>query len=253
MVLHSQIIGNGIPFVILHGFLGSGDNWKTLGNKFAEAGYNIHLVDLRNHGHSFHSEEFDLMVMSKDILEYCEHYKLEKIILLGHSLGGKVAMEFAVQHAEKISKLVIVDISPKAYPLHHQEILLALEKLNFTKIKSRGEAETELSKTIKDEGTLLFLLKNLYWKSKGQLGLRLNLPVLKNKISEIGKPLRKRAIFNGETLFLRGENSDYILDSDKKIIQQNFSNAIIETLPKAGHWLHAENPAGFYEIVMDFL
>lgn len=253
MVLHSQIIGSGNPFVILHGFLGMGDNWKTLGNRWAEAGYEVHLLDLRNHGRSFHSDVFSYIVMASDLKNYCEAYGLNKIILLGHSMGGKVAMQFAVSHPEMVSILIVADIAPKAYPPHHQDILKALSALDFSTIKSRGEAEDILSEYIKDQGTRLFLLKNLYRKTKKELALRINLPVLSEKIGEVGAALPEDALYEGDTLFLGGEKSGYIEPMDQILIKKHFPKATIATVSNAGHWLHAENPDEFYENVMNFL
>ncbi|PKA83296.1 pimeloyl-ACP methyl ester carboxylesterase [Ulvibacter sp. MAR_2010_11] len=253
MILHSQIIGEGKPFMILHGFLGMGDNWKTLGTQFAESGYEVHLVDQRNHGRSFHSEAFSYSLMVEDIENYCKEHQLEDIILLGHSMGGKTAMNFAVENPKLVSKLIVADISPKAYPQHHQDILKALSMLDFSVLKSRGEADAILSEYIKDVGTRQFLLKNLYWKNKEQLGLRMNLPVLSETIDEVGKELPENTIFNGATLFLRGEKSGYIEKTDEILIKKHFPAAKIITVSKAGHWLHAENPAEFHRIVVDFL
>jgi pimeloyl-ACP methyl ester carboxylesterase len=253
MTLHSQILGSGKPFVILHGFLGMSDNWKTLGNRWAEAGYEVHLVDQRNHGRSFHSEEFSYEVMAEDLKKYCGEHDLKKIILLGHSMGGKVAMQFAVTHPEMVSKLIVADIGTKAYPPHHQDILKALSQLDFSKIKTRGEAEDVLSEYIKDKGTRLFLLKNLYRKNKNEFALRINLPVLSRKIEEVGVALPENTVFNGETLFLGGEKSGYIEPIDEVLIKKHFPKAEIDTISNAGHWLHAENPEEFYENIMEFL
>ena len=145
MQLHSNIIGKGKPFVILHGFLGMGDNWKSLGKRFAEQGYQVHLIDQRNHGRSFHSESFNYGVLSDDLKKYCDVHQLEEIVLLGHSMGGKTAMCFAVTYPEMISKLIIADISPKEYPLHHQDILKALSSLDFNKIHTRKQYEESLN------------------------------------------------------------------------------------------------------------
>jgi pimeloyl-ACP methyl ester carboxylesterase len=253
MKLHSQILGSGQPFVILHGFLGMGDNWKTLGNRWAENGYEVHLVDQRNHGRSFHSDEFSYKVMTEDLKTYCEEHNLKDIILLGHSMGGKVAMQFAVTYPEMVSKLIVADIGPKSYPSHHQDILKALTSLDFTKIKSRGEAEDILSEYIKDMGTRLFLLKNLYRKNKNEFALRINLPILSKKIEEIGVALPEGTIFNGGTLFLGGEKSGYIEPMDHFLIKKHFPKAKIKAISDAGHWLHAENPEEFYDNVMIFL
>lgn len=253
MELHSQILGSGKAFVILHGFLGMSDNWKTLGTRWSENGYEVHLLDQRNHGRSFHSDIFSYEAMSDDLKKYCDAHDLTEIILLGHSMGGKVAMQFAVNFPEMVSKLIIADIGPKAYPPHHQDILKALSQLDFTSIKSRGEAEDVLSGYIKDEGTRLFLLKNLYRKDKNQLGLRINLPVLSEKIEEVGKALPDDSTFNGDTLFLGGEKSGYIEPMDELLIKKHFPKAKIATITNAGHWLHAENPDEFYDNVKKFL
>lgn len=253
MTLHSQILGSGKPFVILHGFLGMSDNWKTLGTRWAEAGYEVHLLDQRNHGRSFHSDDFSYKIMAEDLKNYCEEHNLKEIILLGHSMGGKVAMQFAVTYPEMVSKLVVADIGPKAYPSHHQDILKALSMLDFSKIKSRGEAEDILSEYITDEGTRLFLLKNLYRKNKNELALRINLPVLSEKIEEVGVALANETVFEGDTLFLGGEKSGYIEPMDEILIKKHFPKAKIVTISNAGHWLHAENPDEFYDNVMNFL
>ena len=253
MLLHSNILGEGKPLVILHGFLGSGDNWKTLGNKFADDGFQVHLVDQRNHGKSFHSDDWDYELMVHDLKAYCAYHSLEKISLLGHSMGGKTAMAFAVAYPEMLNKLIIADIGPKAYPSHHQDILKALSSLDFNTLKTRGEADVVLSDYIKDLGTRQFLLKNLYWESKGKLGLKINLKVLTDNISEVGKALQLDALYPGESLFIRGENSGYIEGLDEIGIKRQFPKAKIATVSGAGHWLHAENPTDFYRIVINFL
>ncbi|MDT0556965.1 alpha/beta fold hydrolase [Patiriisocius hiemis] len=253
MILHSQIIGEGTPFIILHGFLGMGDNWRTLGNRFSELGYQIHLVDQRNHGRSFHDEDFNYTLMAQDLDKYINHHNLKDIILLGHSMGGKTAMEFATTFHDKVGKLIVADIAPKEYPSHHQDILKALQSLNFSEIKSRGAADKVLSEYIKEIGTRQFLLKNLYWVEKGKLGLRINLPVLSEKINEIGKALALDKVFKGATLFVRGDKSGYIENLDEIVINKHFPNSKIETVSNAGHWLHAENPDEFYQIVTNFL
>lgn len=253
MVLHSQIIGEGTPFVILHGFLGMSDNWKSLGRQFATLGYQMHLVDQRNHGRSFHDDTFSYELMAADLKAYCEHHQLEDIVLLGHSMGGKTAMNFATSYPEMVSKLMVADIGPKLYPQHHQDILKALNGLVFSEISSRGGADTFLSHYIKEAGVRQFLLKNLYWVEKGQLGLRMNLKVLTEHISEVGKPLKETALYDKDTLFVRGGNSGYVEDHDELGILNHFPKARIVTLPNVGHWLHAENPTKFLEIIANFL
>ncbi len=253
--LYSNILGKGTPFVILHGFLGMGDNWKTLGGQFAEAGYEVHLVDQRNHGRSMHSDEFSFDLMAEDLKKYCEEKQLDKIILLGHSMGGKTSMKFTVKYPKKVSKLMIADIAPKYYAPHHGEILNALTALqeNEGARTSRGAADEFLKKHIPDWGTRQFLLKNLYWQKDKTLGLRMNLPALKNSIESIGEALGADERYEGSTLFLRGAKSEYIKDADFDGIKKHFPNSKVITVPKAGHWLHAENPDFFYQEVVNFL
>ncbi|WP_396602239.1 alpha/beta fold hydrolase [Algibacter sp. R77976] len=253
MILHSNILGEGKPFVILHGFLGMSDNWKTLGSQFSELGYQVHLVDQRNHGRSFHDDEFNYEVLAKDINHYCIEHDLTDIVLLGHSMGGKTAMLFAAEYPELVSKLIVADISPRFYPVHHDAILNGLSALNFNEIKSRGEADKALSSYVSEAGIRMFLLKNLYWVEKGKLGLRINLEVLKNEVGEVGESLPSYSRFEKDTLFLRGDRSEYIGVGDERIIKNHFSKAEIVTISNAGHWLHAENPKDFYEAVNNFV
>lgn len=253
MLLHSNILGKGKPFVILHGFLGMSDNWKTLGRKFSEQGYQLHLVDQRNHGRSFHDETFDYEVLVEDLKHYCEQQQLNDVVLLGHSMGGKTAMLFATKYPNLVSKLIVADISPRFYPIHHDAILEGLSSLDFSVIKTRKEADEQLSNFVTEFGTRQFLLKNLYWVEKGQLGLRINLPVLKEEVSEVGEALPIYAKFNKDTLFLRGDKSEYIGVQDEALIKSHFPEASIVTIANAGHWLHAENPQGFYDAVMQFI
>ncbi|TDY10034.1 alpha/beta fold hydrolase [Meridianimaribacter flavus] len=253
MKLHSNILGQGKPFVILHGFLGMSDNWKTLGKKISEEGFEVHLVDQRNHGHSFHDDNFDYETLSEDLRHYFEAHNLSEAIVLGHSMGGKTAMLFATQNPNLVSKLIVADISPRFYPIHHDAILEGLSSLDFSEIKSRGAADKQLANYVSDFGTRQFLLKNLYWKEKGQLALRMNLQVLKENVSEVGEALPLHAKFEKETLFLRGDKSEYIALQDETIIKQHFSNVNIVTIANAGHWLHAENPDDFFNEVMQFI
>ncbi|MFV8464537.1 alpha/beta fold hydrolase [Flavobacterium sp. LB1P62] len=251
-MLYSKIEGAGQPLLILHGFLGMSDNWKTLAAQFA-ADFQVHILDLRNHGRSLHSEEFSYEIMVQDVFEYCQAHTLENINVIGHSMGGKVAMLLATKHPELVDKLIVADIGPKFYPQHHQDILAGLNAVDFSIKPSRNEVEEIMAKYITDFGTRQFLMKNLYWQEPGQLAFRFNLAVFNTKMDEIGVPLPENLIFEKPTLFIRGGNSNYILDSDFENIKRHFPNSNIETIPNVGHWLHAENPAGFYQMVSSFL
>jgi len=252
MLLHSKILGKGEPLLILHGYFGMGDNWKSLANKFAQF-YQVHLIDQRNHGRSFHSDDFNYELLVNDLMEYIEHYKLQNVNLIGHSMGGKTAMLFAVTYPEMLKKLVVVDIAPKYYPPHHQFILDALNAVDFDKINSRREVEQVLKKYIDEEGIRQFLLKNVYWKEKGKLAYRFNLESLTENNQEVGEALPPLTVFEGPTLFLKGENSGYITDEDLPLIQAHFPNSKIIVIKNSGHWLHAENPIQFFEEVLKFL
>ncbi len=252
-ILHSKIIGSGKPLLILHGFLGMSDNWKTLGMQYAENGFQSHLIDQRNHGKSFHSEDFDYDHLSDDIKRYIKYHNLEKVSIIGHSMGGKTAMQFVCDHADIADKLIVADISPKYYPPHHQDIIKGLQALDLQKINSRGEADQELSKYLSDFGTRQFLLKNLYWIEKGMLGFRFNLAVLSTKMEEIGENIGATAQFDGETLFLKGDASEYVVETDLPEIKRHFPTAEIDTIENAGHWVHAANPKQFLEKSLAFL
>ncbi|AXT51382.1 alpha/beta fold hydrolase [Aquimarina sp. BL5] len=253
MRLHANVFGEGMPFLILHGFLGMGDNWKTLAKKISESGYQMHLIDQRNHGRSQHSDAFNYQLLASDLLEYCDSNNLKDVILLGHSMGGKTAMFFSVNYPELLKKLIIADIGPKYYPLHHQDILDGLSSLDFDVLKSRGEVDKALSAYVRDIGVRMFLMKNLYWKDKNELGLRMNLDSLIQNSSEIGVELPVDTMYKGETLFLKGAKSNYILNEDEGRIIGQFPRARINEISNAGHWLHAENPAEFLGSVLEFI
>lgn len=253
MDLHSVILGEGKPLLILHGFLGMSDNWKTIGKQFANDGFQVHLIDQRNHGKSPHSDEFSYELMAQDIKDYCDVHDLNKIILMGHSMGGKTAMLTACQNEGLVEKLIIVDIAPKYYAPHHQQILKGLTALDEASLTSRGDAEDFLKNYIDETGIRLFLLKNLYWKTKDKLSLRLNLDSLKQNINNVGEALPQGIGFEGPTLFISGENSDYILKADESDILKQFPNASFEEIENAGHWVHAENMEAFHEAVIRFV
>ena len=252
--LHSNILGEGVNhLIILHGFLGMSDNWKSQGKTLAKNGFKVHLLDQRNHGRSFWEKEFNYEALAKDLLLYMEEQNINNSVLIGHSMGGKTAMEFSVKFPERLSKLIIVDISPKKYVSSHNQILAGLSSFDFKIIKTRNEADFHLSKYVPEIEVRQFLLKNLYWISNGILGLRLNISVLKNSSEEISKEINLSNIFNKPVLFLKGENSDYILEEDLKLIKKNFPKSQVNTIKNAGHWLHVENKKDFINAINTFL
>lgn len=252
-MLHSRIEGEGRPLLIIHGFLGTSDNWKTLGGQYVANGFQVHAIDMRNHGKSFHSDEFTYDAMVQDLVEYCNEHQIAKADIIGHSMGGKAVMFFATQYPEKVNRLVVADIGPKYYRPHHQDILAGLNAVDFSVKPERSDVEAILSQYVDDAGTRQFLMKNLYWKEPGQLAYRFNLEVFNEKIENIGQALPEGSHFDGPTLFLRGDRSNYIKDEDFALIKAHFPNSEIKDIANSGHWLHAENPKQFLEETLAFL
>ena len=253
MKLYSKIYGDkGHDLIIIHGLFGMSDNWNTLGKKFSKY-CKVHLIDLRNHGRSPHSTDFDYDVMCDDVFEYMEDNAIVSPIILGHSLGGKVAMKFAFTYPDKIEKLIVVDIAPRQYNTDfHKNLLVTLYKLPLVDFDKREEIDKLLSDTFEDKSMRLFLLKNLYRNDKKEFAWRFNIESLIDTIENI----QEADFITGNcaipTHFLRGGNSDYINSTDKLIINKYFSDFSIATIDGAGHWLHAEKPEHFYDEVMGF-
>lgn len=252
-ILHSKIVGFGEKhLLIFHGLFGQLDNWSTLGKQFGEH-FTTHLIDLRNHGRSFHSEDSSLAAMTQDIVNYMEAHSIEKAHLLGHSLGGRIVIDFAMIHQNRLDHLIVADMAPKAYQPHHNAIFKALKSVDFDQVETRKDVEKTLEQYIPEMGVRQFLLKNVYHADNGQYAFRFNLDVLDNFYQEmIGTDLLKGE-FDGPTLFLGGAKSNYIMPEDEMIICERFPNAKIKKIANAGHWLHAENPKDFTAEVLDFL
>ena len=249
--LYSRIIGQGQPLLIIHGLFGMSDNWQSLAKLFADY-FEVHLIDQRNHGRSPHADDFSYEVLSNDLLLYIEDNKLENSISIGHSLGGKTAMQFAVSHPELLAKLVVVDISLRFYPIHHDKIIAGLKALDFSELKSRSQADAVLSEHIDEVDVRQFLLKSMYWKEKGQLDFRFNLDSISKNIANVGEALNEHVRCSIPTLFIKGGRSNYIQDHDEDLIFEHFTDAEIETIPNVGHWLHAESPQSFFEMTVRF-
>lgn len=252
-ILHSKIIGNGAKhLIIFHGLFGQLDNWNTHGRQFGEI-YTTHLVDLRNHGRSFHSDDASIQAMVDDIVRYMDAQGVEKAHLLGHSLGGRVVINFAMLHPNRVDHLIVADMAPKAYLPHHNAIFKALSSVDFDQVNSRKDVEEILSQYIPEVGVRQFLLKNVYHAENGGYAFRFNLKALKEQYEQlVGQDLID-GVFDGPTLFLKGAKSDYILPEDEFIIKKRFPNATIQPIANAGHWLHAENPKDFIEAILSFL
>ena len=250
MKLHYRELGEGKPLVILHGLFGYSDNWQTHAKKLAEY-YRVILVDLRNHGHSDWAEDISYELMAQDVYEICRELQLNNFILLGHSMGGKVAMYFAQQHEDLLEKLVIVDIGMKAYPMHHEHILAGIHSVDLPNITARSQAEAQMSAHIESEGVKQFLLKNLYWKEKGSLAWRMNVEVLEREMPNILAAVPEISV-SIPTLFIRGALSNYILDEDISGIEDAFIDSEVITIENAGHWVHAEAPSEFLDTLLSF-
>lgn len=244
-------MGSGQPLIILHGVFGSLDNWMTLGRKFSEK-FEVYLLDQRNHGKSPHSDEFSYAVMAEDLKGFITSHKLENPIVIGHSMGGKAAMKFAVENAGMLEKLIVADMAPKPYEVHHQPLIDAMKKLDLSALKSRRDADNELKKDIPDFGVRQFLLKNLYRKEKDKFDWRFNLQVIEREMVNISGDVKMDGSFDKPTLFIAGGKSPYVKESDHSLIKKYFPNAEIKTIEKAGHWVHANAPDAFYKLVMDF-
>lgn len=254
-ILHSKIYGEErteTPLLVFHGLFGMLDNWAGFAKEFGEL-MPTHILDLRNHGRSFHSESMSHDDLANDILNYMEFHKIEKANLLGHSLGGKAVMQFAIKFPEKLNKLIVVDISPKAYPPHHQGIIKALQSVDFTKVESRQDVEKVLGEYIPEKFVIQFLMKNLYWTEDKKLNWRFNLETLAEKYTEFVSNAIKFGIFNGPTLFVAGANSNYILPQDELLIRQQFPDSKIIKIANAEHWVQANNPVDFNSAVKDFI
>jgi pimeloyl-ACP methyl ester carboxylesterase len=250
MKLYFRELGKGKPMIILHGLFGFSDNWQTLATNFSEY-FRVFLIDFRNHGHSPWSDDFSYDLMVDDLKELIDDLNLENIILVGHSMGGKVAMHFAQKFPRKIEKLVVVDMGVKQYTRHHQEVLEAFNKVDLEGITARSQVELILSDFIESKGVRQFLLKNLYWKEKGELAWRVNFVVLEKSMPEILSALPYKEVLIS-SLFIRGQLSNYIEDNDIQELESFFSDMSLKTIKNAGHWVHADAPEEFTNTVLEF-
>ena len=253
VALDHRIYGqNHLPKVVIaHGLFGMLDNWQTIAKLLADQ-YQVHLLSMRNHGNSPHHPTHDYPAMSEDILGYLDTKKLEKVHLVGHSMGGKTAMSFALTYAHRLLSLTVIDIAPKGYPSHHQHIFEAAFEVANTQTQNRKEIETLLRQRIDFEPEVQFLLKNLKRDPNNYLVWKFNLPSLFSNIDNIMDAPEMGKAVDTPSLFIRGSRSSYILDSDKPIIEAQFQNANIETVTDAGHWIHAEKPKELLALLLDF-
>lgn len=252
MELNYKTFGQGEPLIILHGLFGMLDNWQTLGRKLGEH-FTVFILDQRNHGRSPHAEPHDYPAMAEDLKNFMENHLIMRSHLLGHSMGGKTVMQFALSYPDMVDKLIVVDIAPKTYPGGHQEIFEALSQLKLEGEKSRVAIDQQLAERIPQRSIRQFLLKNLARDPDKGFRLRMNLPVIYRDYEKILQPPEREDTFRGETLFIRGANSPYVQDEDLDLIREFFPQAGLQTIEGAGHWVHAEKPRELLSAVQNFL
>lgn len=252
MQLNHQCHGEGAPLIILHGLLGSLDNWQNISRRLAEI-FRVCALDLRNHGRSPHSEAFNYDAMTDDLLEFLDAQQIRRTRLMGHSMGGKTAMYFTLKHPERVEKLVVVDIAPRAYPPSHLPIFDALLSLDLGAFRERGEIDRELAAKIPEAAVRQFLLKNLTRNEQGGFRWKPNLPAIRKNYDSLNDEIKTNRTFDGPTLFIKGGKSDYINESGRAMIQKLFPNATLSSIPQAGHWVHADAANEFVKSVENFL
>jgi pimeloyl-ACP methyl ester carboxylesterase len=251
MRLHYEVHGDGPPLILLHGFLGSLDNWRSISKRLADS-YTVYSLDLRNHGASPHSQAMNYPVMAEDLLEFFDEHDIATVQLLGHSMGGKVAVQFATDNPDRLSKLIVVDIAPRAYPPFQRPMLEALRKLDLQGVKSFGAIDAALAPDVRDETTRRFLLKNI---ARDTSGFRWKIPLdaIIENYEELTKAVTMKAQFYKPACFIRGGQSEYIQDEDLTLIKSNFPGARIVTIETAGHWVHVDSPDEFLRTLRNFL
>lgn len=242
----------GTPIIILHGIFGSSDNWLNIGKVLAKT-HQVFLLDQRNHGQSPWSDEFDYMVMAADLKEFIEDHQLQNPILIGHSMGGKVVMQFELNYPALAQKVIVVDIAPKYYPVHHTQILNGLNSLDLKNLQSRTEANEHLKRFEEKEGVRQFLLKNLYRNSENEFAFRINLKVITKNIDVVGHELFIKNPSETFTYFIKGSDSHYILPEDERYISEIFPNFEIIEIANAGHWVQADQPEAFVQALQKIL
>jgi len=243
-----------IPIIILHGIFGTSDNWFTYARRLSMEGFEVFTVDQRNHGQSPHSDTFNYLALTDDLFDFIDEHEIEDPILLGHSMGGKVAMRFALENPQLISKLIVVDISLKAYGPReqHKSIIQAMKSVDLSKVKSRKEVEDQINAIVPEEKIRQFVLKNLHRREKEEFEWRINIEGIEDNLDQLFDGIETIEKFEKPTLFVKGGASDYILLEDYDQIRYNFPNAEIITIADASHWVHVEAPERFYQLTMGF-
>lgn len=250
-LLNFQIRGEGQPLVLIHGLFGSLENLGMVAKPLSEH-YQVISVDVRNHGNSFHENSMNYSELAFDVIQVLDHLDIAQADFLGHSMGGKIAMQIALSFPERVKKLIVADIAPVTYPAHHQQIIEGLQSLDLAALGSRKAADEQLAQYVDNTGVRQFLLRNLA-THEGQLSFKCNVNFIANCYPQIMKAFSPELRFNGQTLFIKGGNSDYITLEHREVIGQHFPNSKAKIIAGAGHWLHAEKTTAFNKIVQDFL
>ncbi len=252
MRLHSQVVGSGPDLIVLHGLFGSHQNWQP-GARRLSGHFRVHTVDLRNHGASPHHDDVNYPLMADDLRSFMDQAGIRTAHLLGHSLGGKVAMQFALLHPGRVQSLAVVDIAPRAYETVHDEVFQALRGLHLSRLRTRTEADQALAASIPHHATRRFLLTNLVPSPHGGFHWRINLDALYAQREQLTVAVTGMVPYEGPTLFVRGGRSDYIRDDDRLPIERLFPRARIETIEHAGHWVHVDALEPFLACLVGFI
>ncbi len=252
MRLHYRTLGQGGPLIVLHGLLGSLDNWQPLARRFG-AHFKVWAVDLRNHGQSPHSDDTSFDAMAADLDEFMRQHELPRAHLLGHSMGGKVAMQFALRHPNQVDRLVLVDISPRAYPPRHARTLAALLALDLHAFQRRKQLDAKLAESVEDAEVRQFLLKNVGRDTHGGFRWKANVRGLWQSYERLTGAVTSETPCDRPALFVSGEKSDYVSAADHDLIRRLFPRAELRTIADAGHWVHADQPDAVFAVVLQFL
>lgn len=253
--LYAKIFGENNPhLIILHGIFGTGDNWNAIGKKLSE-NFTVHVLDVRNHGKSFHSSQMNYPVMANDVIDYLAHHQIKKTHIVGHSMGGKITMQSLLDYPDYFDKAVVIDIAPKKYSPQHNEVIVALQSLDLSVAKNRNQIDQQLSQFIPSEFVRQWLMKSIYMEDNAYR-FRFNLEAILSNYSVLSNSIlaTKNASSPIPTLFIKGEKSDYIqLPDDLSLIESFFSNYQLTEIKNAGHWTQADKPMEVYKEILEFL
>jgi esterase len=253
MELFYRHYGEGRPVVILHGLFGMSDNWVTFGRRLSEKNFSVFIPDLRNHGHSPHSEDFNYTLLSDDLHDFLQQNNIINPILIGHSLGGKVVMNFTLNFHAVEGKRIIIDMGIRKYGMHNEEVLQAMMNVDISTKKTWQEIEEALAKKIQSKKVIQLMLKNVQKNNDSTFKWKLGLEAISNNFHEIFKAVESSEKPNIPTLFIAAENSDYISESDMTEIRKIFPSSEYTSIPGSSHWVHADKPDELLEAVTRFI